>query len=41
MEKYEKPMIEIISIEEEIRTFPGLPCHSQSGNQDAGSSQLP
>lgn len=40
MEKYTEPTMEIIEIESGIRTL-DLPCHSQSGNQDAGSGDMP
>ncbi len=42
MEKYVAPDMEIIDIEKEIGTFgPIVPCHSQEGNQDAGSGTNP
>ena len=40
MEQYEAPNMEVLAIEKEIGTLT-VPCHSQSGNQDAGSGPMP
>ena len=34
MEKYEKPVMEVIDIEKDIETIPGLPgCHGKTGDE--------
>ena len=39
MEKYTKPSMEVVELENDVKTgFPGLPDHGQEGNQDATQS---
>ncbi len=35
MEKYEKPVMEVVDFEKDIMTTPGLPGHGGSGNGNA------
>ena len=41
MEKYEKPRMEVVEIENEMKTIgPGLPGHGETGDGDANSTPI-